>query len=187
MNGIALPALFETLGRGRWALPVFAVALLLMGSLALAACGGGDEDTSGDSAQPTAAPDQGSNDNADTPTPAPASGNLTPTGSFMEEDLILPQQWESFEVTLVVGDRVVATYTSVPKAVGGFAESGAEGRPGLVFNINDPVGDSIYRGEQIADGGAEFVAELNGNYELTFYNPVVRNLQQVTLNYEINP
>ncbi len=101
--------------------------------------------------------------------------------------MILPEQWESFEVELVVGDHVVATYTSVPKAVGGFAESGALGRPGLVFNVNDPIGDSIYQGEQVADGGTEFTAEVNGTYELTFLNPVVRNLQEVKLEYMINP
>ena len=119
--------------------------------------------------------------------PTPASGGLTPTGTFTEEELILPQQWESFEVELVLGDRVVATYTSVPKAVGGFAESGAEGRPGLIFNVNDPIGDSIYQGDQLADGGTEFTAELDGTYELTFLNPVVRNLQEVKLEYTINP
>ena len=56
----------------------------------------------------------------------------------------------------------MVTYTSAPKAVGGFGESGSAGRPGVVFNVNDPIGDSIYRGEQVADGGTEFTAELNG-------------------------
>ena len=101
--------------------------------------------------------------------------------------MILPQQWESFEVDLVIGDVVRATYTSEPRAVGGFGESGAAGRPGLVFNVNDPIGDSIYRGEQLADGGTEFTAELDGTYQLTFLNPVVRNLQKVELEYTINP
>ena len=101
--------------------------------------------------------------------------------------MILPEQWESFEVELVLGDRVVATYTSVPKAVGGFAEAGGLGRPGLIFIVNDPIGDPVYQGEQLADGGTEFTAELNGTYELSFLNPVVRNLQQVTLEYQINP
>ena len=82
---------------------------------------------------------------------------------------------------------MTATYTSKPKAVGGFAESGALGRPGLIFNVNDPIGDSIYRGEQVADGGTEFTAELNGTYEFTFFNPVVRNLQEVILEYTVNP
>ncbi len=80
----------------------------------------------------------------------------------------------------------MVTYTSLPKAVGGFAESGNRGRPGVIFAVNDPIGDSIYRGEQLADGSYDFVAELNGDYELTFLNPVVRNLQAVTVEYKIN-
>ena len=59
-------------------------------------------------------------------------------------------------------------------------------RPGVIFAVNDPIGDSIYRGEQLADGSYDFVAELNGDYELTFLNPVVRNLQAVTVEYKIN-
>jgi hypothetical protein len=158
--------------------------LLLIGSLALAACGGGggdDEGTGATDQQATPAEAEA------TATPAPASGGLTPTGTFTEDELILPESWESFEVDLVAGDFVRATYTSKPKAVGGFAESGALGRPGLVFNVNNPIGDSIYQGEQLADGGTEFTAEMNGPYEFTFFNPVVRNLQEVQLEYTINP
>ena len=149
----------------------------------LTACGGGDEKSEPSSQQAT--PSGGSGGEAPT-VEAPAGGELTPSGTFTEEELILPQQWESFEVPLVLGDRVLVTYTSLPKAVGGFAESGGAGRPGLIFNVNDPIGDSIYRGEQVADGGYEFVAELSGNYELTFLNPVVRNLQEVKVEYKIN-
>ena len=145
----------------------------------LAACGGGDGgDDAGDS-------------NGEAPAAATqvalATGELTPSGTFTEDELILPEQWESFEVELLLGDRVVVTYTSKPKAVGGFGESGSAGRPGVVFNVNDPIGDSIYRGEQVADGGTEFTAELNGIYQLTFLNPVVRNLQEVIVEYQINP
>ncbi len=184
-SGTPLSPLFTALGRGRWALPALIAALLLMGTLALAACGGGGGDTSEPSGQ-EATPSGGSGEAAPA-TPAPASGELTPTGTFTEDELILPESWESFEVDLVVGDFVRATYTSKPQAVGGFAESGALGRPGLIFNVNDPIGDSIYQGEQVADGGTEFTAELNGTYEFTFFNPVVRNLQAVTLEYTINP
>ena len=182
---IHLSPLFGALGHGRRALPALFAALLLMGSLALAACGGGGGDTTEPSGQ-EATPSGGSGEAAPA-TPAPASGGLTPTGTFNEEELILPESWESFEVDLVVGDVVRATYTSKPKAVGGFAESGALGRPGVRFNVNNPVGDSIYLGEQVADGGHEFTAEMNGTYEFTFFNPVVRNLQEVKLEYTINP
>ena len=158
---------------------------MLAGSLWLAACGGGDGgDEEPTPSAPQATPAGGG---AAPATEAPSSNELTATGTFTEEELILPERWESFEVPLVVGDRLVATYTSAPRAVGGFAESGAEGRPGLIFNVNDPIGDSIYQGEQVADGGTEFTAELNGIYELTFFNPVVRNLQEVKLEYTINP
>lgn len=182
---ISLSPLIGALGLGRWALTALAVALLLIGSLAMAACGGGggDDEGTGTTDQPAATPAG----DATPAAPTPASGGLTPSGSFTEEELILPEQWESFEVDLVIGDVVQATYTSQPKAVGGFAESGALGRPGLIFNVNDPIGDSIYRGEQVADGGTEFTAELNGTYEFTFFNPVVRNLQEVKLEYTINP
>ncbi len=183
-SGIPLSTLFGSLGRGRRALPALVAALLLLSCLALVACGGGDGDDGGTGTTDQQATPSGG---AAPATPTPASGGLTPTGTFTEEELILPQQWESFEVELVLGDRVVATYTSVPKAVGGFAESGAEGRPGLIFNVNDPIGDSIYQGDQLADGGTEFTAELDGTYELTFLNPVVRNLQEVKLEYTINP
>ena len=183
-SGIQPPPLFEAIGRGHWAVPTLVAALLLIGSLALAACGGGDGDDGGDSnGQAPAAATQ----TAPAETPAPTSGELTASGTFTEEELILPEQWESFEVELVVGDFVSATYTSAPKAVGGFAESGALGRPGLIFNVNDPTGFSIYQGEQVADGGTEFTAELNGTYEFTFFNPVVRNLQEVKLEYQVNP
>ncbi len=185
ISGIHLIPLFAALGRGCRGLTALVAALLLLGTLTLAACGGGDSNDAGGSndqapatqAAPAATPTQA----------APAAGELTPSGTFTEEELILPEQWESFEVELVVGDFVRATYTSQPKAVGGFAESGALGRPGLIFNVNDPIGDSIYQGEQVADGGTEFTAELNGTYELTFLNPVVRNLQEVKLEYQINP
>ena len=158
---------------------------MLAGSLWLAACGGGDGgDAESAPSAPQATPAGGG---AAPATEAPSAVELTATGTFTEEELILPESWESFEVPLVVGDVVRATYTSKPKAVGGFAESGALGRPGLVFNVNDPIGDSIYRGEQVADGGTEFTAEIEGIYELTFFNPVVRNLQEVKLEYTINP
>ncbi len=182
-SGTPLSPLFAALGRGRWALPALVAALLFLGSLALAACGGGGGDTTEPSGQ-EATPSGGE---AAPAAQTPAAGELTPTGTFTEEDLILPESWESFEVDLVAGDFVRATYTSKPKAVGGFAESGALGRPGLVFNVNNPLGDSIYRGEQVADGGTEFTADRNGTYEFTFFNPVVRNLQEVILEYTINP
>ena len=182
-SGTPLSPLFAVLGRGRWAIPALVAALLLLGSLALAACGGGGGDTTEPSGQ-EATPSGGE---AAPAAPTPAAGELTTTGTFTEEDLILPESWESFEVDLVAGDFVRATYTSKPKAVGGFAESGALGRPGLVFNVNNPLGDSIYRGEQVADGGTEFTADRNGTYEFTFFNPVVRNLQEVILEYTINP
>lgn len=186
INGTPLLSLFGTLGRGRRILPALVVALLVIGSLALVACGGGDGADGG--AGTTETNQQATPSGGDAPAdPTPASGGLTPTGTFTEEDLILPEQWESFDVELVLGDRVVVTYTSKPKAVGGFAESGALGRPGLIFNVNDPVGDSIYQGEQLADGGTEFTADLSGTYELTFLNPVVRNLQEVKVEYTINP
>ena len=185
MKRTALSRLFGHLGGGRLFIPGLVVALLIIGSVALAACGGGngDDGGSGTTDQQAATPAT----EAATAAPTPASGELTPTGTFTEEDLILPEEWESFDVELMAGDFVRATYTSVPKAVGGFAEEGALGRPGLVFNVNDPIGDSIYRGEQVADGGTEFTAELNGTYEFTFFNPVVRNLQEVKLEYTINP
>jgi hypothetical protein len=179
--------MFGALGRGRQGLPALVAALLLLGSLALAACGGGNGDDAGGSngEAPAAATQAAPTEEATQATPA--TGELTPSGTFKEEELILPEQWESFEVELVLGDRVVVTYTSAPKAVGGFGEAGGAGRPGLVFNVNDPIGDSIYRGEQVADGGTEFTAELNGIYQLTFLNPVVRNLQEVIVEYQINP
>jgi hypothetical protein len=177
--------MFGAHGRSLRALPALAAALLLLGSLAMAACGGGDAgDSNGEAPAPEATQ---ATPAAEATQAAPATGELTPSGTFTEEDLILPQQWESFDVELVLGDRVVVTYTSVPKPVGGFAEAGVLGRPGVVFNVNDPIGDSIYRGEQLADGGTEFTAELNGTYELTFLNPVVRNLQEVIVEYQINP
>ena len=183
IRGNALSRLLGPAGHGRRIIPVLIVSLLLIGSLVLAACGGGGGDTSEPSPQ-EATPSGGE---ATPAAPTPTAGELTPTASFTEEDLILPESWESFEVDLVVGDFVRATYTSKPQAVGGFAESGALGRPGLIFNVNDPIGDSIYQGEQVADGGTEFTAELKGTYEFTFFNPVVRNLQAVTLEYTINP
>ena len=187
ISGIHLIPLFAALGRGCRGLPALVAALLLLGTLALAACGGGDSNDSGGSNDQTPAAATQATPAATPTQAAPAAGELTPSGTFTEEELILPEQWESFEVELVVGDIVRVTYTSKPKAVGGFAESGALGRPGLIFNVNDPIGDSIYQGEQVADGGTEFTAELNGTYELTFLNPVVRNLQEVQLEYHINP
>lgn len=179
--------MFGALGRGLQGLPALVAALLLLGSLALAACGGGNgDDAGGSNGEAPAAATQAAPTEAATQA-APAAGELTPSGTFTEEELILPEQWESFEVELALGDRVIVTYTSLPKPVGGFAEAGVLGRPGVVFNVNDPIGDSIYRGEQLADGGTEFTAELNGTYELTFLNPVVRNLQEVIVEYQINP
>ena len=183
ISEIPLSPLVGSLATGRRAFPALLTALLLIGSLALVACGGGGGDTTEPSGQ-EATPSGGE---AAPAAPTPTSGGLTPTGTFTEEDLILPESWESFEVDLVAGDFVRATYTSKPKAVGGFAESGALGRPGLIFNVNDPIGDSIYQGEQVADGGTDFTAALNGTYEFTFFNPVVRNLQEVKLEYTINP
>ena len=176
----------------RGSLAFLLLTSLLAGSLWLAACGGDSGDDSPEpSTQQPATPSGQSGTQAPTTqataTPAPAGGALTPSGTFTEKDLILPQKWESFEVDLALGDRVIVTYTSVPKPVGGFAEAGVLGRPGVVFNVNDPIGDSIYRGEQVADGGTEFTAELNGIYQLTFLNPVVRNLQEVIVEYQINP
>ena len=176
----------------RGSLAFLLLTSLLAGSLWLAACGGDSGDDSREpSTQQPATPSGQSGTQAPTTqataTPAPAGGALTPSGTFTEDDLVLPQGWWNVDVPLVLGDRVVVTYTSAPKAVGGFGESGSAGRPGVVFNVNDPIGDSIYRGEQVADGGAEFTAELNGIYQLTFFNPVVRNLQEVIVEYQINP
>ena len=156
--------------------------LLLSAGFLLMSCGGDSSAPATPDPQPTQAAGQGG---AATEAP-PVSGGASPPTTVTEEELVLPQQWWSIDVPLQLGDRVVVTYTSQPKAVGGFAESGGAGRPGVIFNVNDPIGDSIYRGEQVADGGYEFVAELSGTYELTFLNPVVRNLQEVKVEYKIN-
>ena len=142
---------------------------------------------SADDTDPSWAPSAETSQNGSTPGQAPSGDNQTLSGTFTEEGLILPENWESFKVDLVVGDFVRVTYTSKPKSVGGFAESGALGRPGVVFNVNDPIGGSIYRGEQVADGGTEFTADRSGTYEFTFFNPVHRNLQEVKLEYQIIP
>ena len=154
--------------------------LLLAGGLLLTACGGESAPATSEP-QATQAAGQGG-----AATEAPQVGGASAPTTVTEEDLVLPQQWWTVEVGLLLGDRVVITYTSQPKAVGGFGESGGAGRPGVIFNVNDPIGDSIYRGEQLADGGYEFVAELSGTYEITFLNPVVRNLQEVKVEYKIN-
>ena len=122
-----------------------------------------------------------------TPAQALSGDNQTPSGTFEEEDFVMPQQWWTIEVELVLGDRVVVTYTSDIKAVAGFADAGGASRPGVIFKVNDPLGDSIYQGVQQTGGGTEFTAELNGTYEFTFLNPVVRTLQEVQMEYQINP
>ena len=122
-----------------------------------------------------------------TPAQALSGDNQTPYDTFEEEDFVMPQQWWTIEVELVLGDRVVVTYTSDIKAVAGFADAGGASRPGVIFKVNDPLGDSIYQGVQQTGGGTEFTAELNGTYEFTFLNPVVRTLQEVQMEYQINP
>ncbi len=123
-----------------------------------------------------------------TSTQAPFGNSQTPSGTFEEEGLVLPQQWWTITIELVLGNQVVITYTSNVKAVGGYAvsEDAVVIGPGVILNVTDPLGYSIYSGEQAADGGTEFTAELNGTYELTFLNPAVRNLQEVKVEYQVN-
>ncbi len=160
------------------------LALLLIGSLALMACGGGGSEPA---APATAAPASGQTSGGAQATEAPASSGLSPSDSFSEVVLVLPRGFETLEVNLRAGDRVMVTYSSESRAYGGYSEAGVGGKPGVVFAVHDPVGDSVFQSEQIAEGSHDFVAELNGTHQLIFQNPELRNQQQVELEYSINP
>ena len=108
------------------------------------------------------------------PGQVPFGDNQTPSGTFEEKNLVRAQQEWIIEVELVLGDRVVVTYTSGIKR-------------GVIFNVIDSIGESIYTGEQAADGGTEFTAKLNGSYELTFLNPLLLSPQEVEVEYQVIP
>jgi hypothetical protein len=164
MNGQSLR------GKGR-VLSLVGVLILAMVSTNLAAaCGGGSD--GGNGAGSTSTPTQQA-----ASTQQPSSGNASlflTAGNF-----------DTVSVSLKAGDVLKVTYEAQSVIVGGgnvtnLAESGA------VMAINDPVEDTVYRGDQKRADEVTLTAELDGMYEVIFQNPFPLQAQQVTVTYSIN-
>lgn len=160
------------------------LALALIASLALAACGGGDDDSP--TATPTATTAPGG-------TIAPGGnggGGVTPGPSSGAAELFIrDRDFGIVGVNLNAGDILRVTYDSIGATTGGPQSLSGEGvvTAEIELVILNPIDERILTVEAKKADSVEVQADLTGKYQLVFTNPFALQAISVTVDYIVNP
>jgi hypothetical protein len=159
------------------------VFIVVMLSLYIAAaCGGSDNGGS----QPTATP------TGTTSPPGTQASNVeggqTEPYSKTEEDLFVQlNSFTTVPLDLREGDHVKITFEATSIAVAGGGQAGGMGaRTAIILAVIDPVDTQILLTEEMTSGEEEFIADMTGQYDIIFQNPLPLEGQLVDFTYSVN-
>ena len=117
-----------------------------------------------------------------------AGDGKSPIGSTSERIRVFAGEWTDIVLILNEGDLVRMHYSAVARMQGRSEYNLTKStESGIVLSIVDPIGHTIFRGEEVVEDTIEITSDVSGAYVFSFVNPSTRQLQEVFVDYGINP